>query len=114
MKVDESEFILIDLNRVGHKEDTFILTSQAKQVFYITDSVDKMWSIVLSIKLENTNDGNDENIIGDSIDEIPSFSIELTSGNNDITEGDVVKDIYMREDHFEGILVEKTSIKKKT
>ena len=40
MKVDESGFILVDLNRVGHKEDTFILSSQAKQVFYITDPAD--------------------------------------------------------------------------
>jgi len=30
MKVDESGFILIDLNRVCHKDDTFILASQAK------------------------------------------------------------------------------------
>ena len=30
MKVDELGFILVDLNKEGHKEDTFILASQAK------------------------------------------------------------------------------------
>ena len=30
MKVDELGFMLVDLNKEGHKEDTFILTSQAK------------------------------------------------------------------------------------
>ena len=30
MKVDEFGFILVDLNKEGHKEDTFILASQAK------------------------------------------------------------------------------------
>ena len=41
MKVNESGFILVDLLRVGHKEDTFILASQAKEDFYITDPADK-------------------------------------------------------------------------
>ena len=58
MKVDELGFILIDLNRVGHNEDTFILASQAKQFFYIT------------------NDDNDENNISDNIDEVPSFLLD--------------------------------------
>ena len=111
MKVNESGFILVDLNRVGHKEDTFILSSQAKQVFYITDPADKKWCIVLSTKPKNTNDSNDENNIGDNIDEVPSFSIRLTTRNNDITKGDVEKNIYMWEDHFERILVKKTSKK---
>jgi len=49
MKVDEFRFILGDLNKEGHKENTFILTLQAKHVFYITDLTDKKWSIVLSM-----------------------------------------------------------------
>ena len=96
---------------MGHKEDTFILASQAKQVHYITDLIDKKWSIVLSTKSKNTNDGDDENNTRDNIDEVPFFSIGLTNENNiNINEGeDVQKDIYMREDHFEGILIMKTS-----
>ena len=36
----------MDLYQIGHKSDPFILASQAKQVFYATDPVDKKWSIV--------------------------------------------------------------------
>ena len=114
MKINESEFSLDDLNWVGYKEDTFILASQVKQVFYITDPADKKWFIVLSTKPKNTNDGNNENNIGNNIDEVPSFSNWLTTGNNDIIVGDVAKDIYTREDHLGGILIKKTSKKKKT
>ncbi len=35
VKVDELGFILVDLERKGHKDDPFILASQAKQVFYV-------------------------------------------------------------------------------
>ena len=90
---------------MGNKDDTFILASQVKQVFYITDSANKKWSIVLSTNPKNTSDGDDENNTEDNIDKVLLFSIGLTNGNNiDITEGDIEKDINMREDHFEGIL----------
>jgi len=46
-KVDELEFILVDLNKKGHKEYTFILASQAKLVFYITNTANKKWFIIL-------------------------------------------------------------------
>ena len=61
--------------------------------------------IVLLTKLKNTNYSDDENNTGDNIDEVPSFFIGLIIGNNiDITEGDdVAKNIYMQDDHFEGI-----------
>lgn len=39
-KVDELGF-LVDLNKIGHKSDQFILASQAKQIFYIQDPVDE-------------------------------------------------------------------------
>ena len=41
VKVDELGFTLVNLNKESHKEDTFILASQTKQVFYITDLADK-------------------------------------------------------------------------
>ena len=48
--VDNSEigFTRVDLERVGYKDEPFILASQAKQVFFVTDPIDKRWSIVLS------------------------------------------------------------------
>ena len=46
VKIDEFGFTLVDLNRLGHKSDPFILASQATQVFYVTDKLDKRWSVV--------------------------------------------------------------------
>ena len=77
MKVDELGFILVDLNKEGHKEGTFLLTSQAKQVFYITDPADKKQFIVLSMKPKITPDYDDMNNTEDNINDIPSFSVGL-------------------------------------
>ena len=48
IKVDDLGYTLVDLNRVGHKNDCFILASQAKQVFYVPDQGDPRWSVVCS------------------------------------------------------------------
>ena len=40
VKVDELGFTLVDLQKIGHKSDPFILASQAQQVFYVEDQVD--------------------------------------------------------------------------
>ncbi|KAL0539437.1 hypothetical protein IC582_023649 [Cucumis melo] len=43
----ERHFI-VDLKRTGHKSDPFILASQVKQVFYVKDSSNLKWSVVLA------------------------------------------------------------------
>ena len=48
VKVDELGLKLVDLNREGHKNDPFILASQATQVFYLPDRTNPRWSIVFS------------------------------------------------------------------
>ncbi|KAL6310976.1 hypothetical protein AAG906_019942 [Vitis piasezkii] len=37
VKVDELGFTLVDLSKIGHKSDPFILATQAQQVFYVED-----------------------------------------------------------------------------
>jgi len=68
IKVDKLGFILINLNKEGHKENIFILTSQSKQIFYITDTANKKWSIVLLMKPKITIDCEDDNDTGDNTD----------------------------------------------
>lgn len=46
--IDDLGFTLVKLNRIGFKSDSFILASQAKQVFYIEDPEDPLWSVVLA------------------------------------------------------------------
>lgn len=48
VKVDDLGFTLVNFNRLGFKLDSFILGVQAKQVFYVEDSQDSTWSVVLS------------------------------------------------------------------
>ncbi|KAI9119962.1 hypothetical protein K1719_008931 [Acacia pycnantha] len=43
-------FVRVDLQRLGHRDEPFILASQAKQVFYVTDPANKRMSIVLQSK----------------------------------------------------------------
>ena len=43
VKVDELEFTIVDLKRIGHKSDPFILTFQANQVFYAKDFSNHEW-----------------------------------------------------------------------
>ena len=53
-------FTLVNLNRLGHKSDRFIMAAQAKQVFYVNDPLDNQWSIVLTTPTKewNTKDGD--------------------------------------------------------
>ncbi|XP_073140165.1 uncharacterized protein [Henckelia pumila] len=48
IKVDDLGFTLVNLHRIGFKSDSFILASQEKQVFYIEDPEDPLWSVVLA------------------------------------------------------------------
>ncbi|XP_073133957.1 uncharacterized protein [Henckelia pumila] len=48
IKVDDLGFMLVNLHRIGYKSDSFILASQAKQVFYIEAPEDPLWSVVLA------------------------------------------------------------------
>ncbi|RVW62898.1 hypothetical protein CK203_059763 [Vitis vinifera] len=48
IKVDEFGLTLVDFTKMAHKSDLFILSPQAKQVFYVQDQLDPRWSVVLS------------------------------------------------------------------
>ena len=53
-------YTLVDLNNLGHKDDPFILASQARQVFYVKDQLDKKLSIVLKTPPKNYRQTYDE------------------------------------------------------
>ncbi|KAK2420428.1 hypothetical protein QL285_031156 [Trifolium repens] len=41
VQIDDYGFVKVDLNRVGYRDEPFILASQATQVFYVTDPSDE-------------------------------------------------------------------------
>ncbi|KAA0045347.1 hypothetical protein E6C27_scaffold316G001260 [Cucumis melo var. makuwa] len=65
--IDELGYILVDLNRVVHKSDSFILASQVKQVFYVEDPSDVRWSVVLTPPQRDFEDRYNDDELGDTI-----------------------------------------------
>ncbi|GJX25015.1 putative ribonuclease H-like domain-containing protein [Tanacetum coccineum] len=60
VKCDYLGYTLVDLNNLGHKVYPFILASQARQVFYVKDQIDKKLSIVFKTPPKNYKDTYDE------------------------------------------------------
>ncbi|KAA0059821.1 transposase [Cucumis melo var. makuwa] len=67
VRIDELGYTLVDLNKVGHKSDSFILASQAKQVFYVEDPSDVRWSVVLTPPQRDFEDRYNDDELGDTI-----------------------------------------------
>ncbi|RVW74534.1 hypothetical protein CK203_053767 [Vitis vinifera] len=75
IKVDDLGFTLVDLTKVAHKSDSFILASQAKQVFYVQDQLESRWSVVLSTPQKDLLDKKGvDDLIDSIIEHHPSIS----------------------------------------
>jgi hypothetical protein len=99
IQVDDYRFMKVDLNRVGYKDEPFILALQAHQVFYVTDPDEEKWSIVLLTNKVNDDYSQEcENI---DIEDDPFISTSQ-SLDDDPTMDDI---LYMRRDHNEGIWI---------
>ncbi|GJS90270.1 putative reverse transcriptase domain-containing protein [Tanacetum coccineum] len=76
VKRDNLGYTLVDLNNLGHKVDPFILASQARQVFYVKDQIDKKLFIVFKTPPKNYKD------MYDKVDE--EFSTFIHQRNDNI------------------------------
>ncbi|GJZ68034.1 reverse transcriptase domain-containing protein [Tanacetum coccineum] len=118
-------YTLVDLNNLGHKVDPFILASQAQQVFYVKDQIDKKLYIVFKTPPKNYKDMYDEvdeefsTVIHQHNDNIlPRVDrrdlgmtiLSLGSGANCVSVGDslgideVVLEVLLLEVDFDGAL----------
>ncbi|KAA0060130.1 hypothetical protein E6C27_scaffold39G00500 [Cucumis melo var. makuwa] len=88
VRIDELGYTLVDLNRVGHKSDSFILASQAKQVFYVEDPSDVRWSVVLTPPQRDFKDRYNDDELGDTILRCEGIPNDMTDVylNNDLDE----------------------------
>ncbi|MDV3177258.1 MAG: DUF4216 domain-containing protein, partial [Candidatus Phytoplasma australasiaticum] len=59
-KVDDLGYVLVNLNRLGFLNDPFVLAKHVKQVCYIDDPLEKLWSVVLKLPEKNYYEVNDE------------------------------------------------------
>ena len=98
VKIDKLGFTLVDLNNKSFGEEPFIMADQAKQVFYITDQSNKMWSVALQGK--RVVDIEDDSRSNYDLLETPSFSRGLPALNE---EDEVDNEHGTRNDHREGI-----------
>ena len=97
VQFDQMGFTLIDLKKIGHKEEPFIMAYQAKQVFYVTDPCNDRWSVVLQGKgIDVKHEIEDES---DYFIDSP-ISTRMTSSNEDVEEDDFHA---TRNDHDEGM-----------
>ncbi|KAL3638081.1 hypothetical protein CASFOL_018094 [Castilleja foliolosa] len=97
VKVDETGVTLVDFSKVGSKNEPFVMASQVKQVFYITDPSNKNVSVVLHGKRLISGDDDESNL---DVCEISTFSSGLADINSEI----VIDDVHaVRVDHTEGI-----------
>lgn len=96
VRIDESGFLLVDFNRVGYKDEPFILASQAQQVFYVTDPSNDKWSVVLSTNKISDDNNNDEDVGNDLLFATSQQPHEIDSTDDGL---------YLRDDHDEGIWI---------
>ncbi|XP_050902383.1 uncharacterized protein LOC127112997 [Lathyrus oleraceus] len=99
VQTDELGFTLVDLDKVGYKDEPFIMAAQAVQVFYVKDPSNTRWSVVLQRRNMNYSDENEDSTL--DIDHNTSFSTQRPYFNDE----NEVDDVYaIRYDHQEGIL----------
>ena len=73
VQTDELGFTLVDLDRATYMTEPFIMASQAKQIFYVTNPYDKRCSIILQGKhIPHSDENHDLNF---DIPKTPSSAI---------------------------------------
>ena len=91
-------FTLVDLQRIGYKDEPFILAAQARLVFYVEDPSDSRWSVVLQGKTSGILPDTDASTL--DVNEMPTFSPQMPFINAENEEDDVYAN---RIDHDEGL-----------
>lgn len=86
MRVDDLGMTLVNFNKIGFKDDSFILASQAQQVFYVSDPNDRNWSIVLPMPSKEYNEHTSVCDWDDIAIHHPSFTRGLPRKNDDTTD----------------------------
>ncbi|XP_052735518.1 uncharacterized protein LOC128197505 [Vigna angularis] len=99
VRQDEIGFMQVNFNKVGYKDEPFILASQAQQIFYVIDPVDVNWSIVLLTNKINDPSNDDIEDEYTNIEDDPLYQISYD-------DDPIIDDIlYRRDDHDEGIWI---------
>ncbi|XP_078156588.1 uncharacterized protein LOC144552481 [Carex rostrata] len=101
VQVDKYGFTIVDLTKLGYKNDPFILANQATQIFYVEDPLNSKRHIVIHGKrrivgVQDVVDDEEFNYF----EETPPFSIGVPS--NEVRNDDIDDASYLRHDHQDG------------
>ena len=80
-------FTLVDLQKVGYKDDPFIMAAQARQAFYVQDLYESRWTMVLQGRTTCIGHHIDGSTL--NVSEMPSFSHQMPLINAKDEEDDV-------------------------
>ncbi|XP_074351416.1 uncharacterized protein LOC141690524 [Apium graveolens] len=61
VKIDDLEYTVVNLHKLGFLNDPFVLGKHVKQVCYIDDPLEKFWSVVLKLPNKFDDQSDDEN-----------------------------------------------------
>ena len=103
---DDLGFILVNLSRLGQKDEPFILASQANPVFYVDDPMNKDLSVVLSSTPRGIH--AEEN---DEVEEIEELSTPHTEDldNDGFDCVEATTGSYLRDDGVRGHVIKHRS-----
>lgn len=105
IKIDDLGFTLVNLNRIGHLNDSFVLATDVKQICYIDDPLNIDWSVVLRCPDREYNGGGDDDEVEDIQFEHEAFVATMPAIQTfDNVVGETARN-YMRDDD-EGIWVD--------
>ncbi|KAG2405345.1 uncharacterized protein HKW66_Vig0046000 [Vigna angularis] len=94
--MDDLGFTLVDLNKMNYTDEPFIMASQARQIFYVSDPSNNKWSVVLEGRNMHGHDDDD------SLDILETTSVACRPTEDLVDDvADVMQAI--RSDHNEGI-----------
>ncbi|CAN6581586.1 unnamed protein product [Malus baccata var. baccata] len=81
MKTDQYGFTMVNFNQLGFKEDPFILASQALQAFYVEDTIEKDWHVVVRTQPRDLFDVLEDS---DAVDDyaIPNLDDRILDNEN--------------------------------
>lgn len=96
VKVDELGYTLVNLNRLGFLNDPFILAKHVKQVCYIDDPLDKLWSVVLKLPEKKYYEESDDENEGSVEVELENDCFVPNLPDVDLDDDDMSS--YMRDD----------------
>ena len=90
-KIDDFGFTLVNLSRISHTDDPFTLALHAKQVFYVSDQIDPIWSVVLTPpqkEFYHCDVVEDDDSMLDTLTNISNFSNKLPNVRDDLIDDD--------------------------